>query len=343
MPTPRPCMPDLSSDPPQVLLSQQHRLKALVLLGRFIDKGPWAVELALSVGIFPYVLKLLQTDSVDLHEILVFIWAKILALDTGCQADLVKVRRGTGCGHMHRGRFLRCLACERGNLCIAATPLLSPRTLAGLNERACEGVAALSPAASLCDPLSPMLAGQRAPVLHPVSGLPRARHQRQCPCHGCVCPGGHLREPPQGPGARGGVQPAASVHLAVRGGVAGGRGGSEGSGRAACHGVMTPLYQALRSEVITPTCRLPSPQAAALGSPLLLKWICLCMGTLWDGMRELSAIAITQGAVGMLLGMLQASAPEVRACAVFALGTLIRTGHQEGSGHGGAGPAAPSR
>jgi regulator-associated protein of mTOR len=36
---------------------------------------------ALSVGIFPYVLKLLQSPAVDLREILVFIWAKILALD----------------------------------------------------------------------------------------------------------------------------------------------------------------------------------------------------------------------------------------------------------------------
>ena len=74
----------------QVLLSQSHRLRALVLLGRFLDKGPWAVDLALSVGIFPYVLKLLQTTAPDLRQILVFIWTKILALDRSCQADLVK-------------------------------------------------------------------------------------------------------------------------------------------------------------------------------------------------------------------------------------------------------------
>jgi len=36
---------------------------------------------ALSVGIFPYVLKLLQTTATDLRQILVFIWTKILALD----------------------------------------------------------------------------------------------------------------------------------------------------------------------------------------------------------------------------------------------------------------------
>lgn len=76
----------------QVLLSQVHRLRALILLGRFLDMGVWAVDLALSVGIFPYVLKLLQTTAVDLRQTLVFIWAKILAWDANAQVqgDLVK-------------------------------------------------------------------------------------------------------------------------------------------------------------------------------------------------------------------------------------------------------------
>jgi regulatory associated protein of mTOR len=55
----------------QVLLSQTHRLRALQLLGRFLDLGPWAVNLALSVGIFPYVLKLLQSPALELRQILV--------------------------------------------------------------------------------------------------------------------------------------------------------------------------------------------------------------------------------------------------------------------------------
>ncbi|XP_033214111.1 regulatory-associated protein of mTOR isoform X2 [Belonocnema kinseyi] len=74
----------------QVLLSQVHRLRALELLGRFLDLGPWAVNLALSVGIFPYVLKLLQSNARELRPLLVFIWAKILAVDNTCQADLVR-------------------------------------------------------------------------------------------------------------------------------------------------------------------------------------------------------------------------------------------------------------
>ncbi|XP_020291270.1 regulatory-associated protein of mTOR isoform X2 [Pseudomyrmex gracilis] len=74
----------------QVLLSQVHRLRALELLGRFLDLGSWAVNLALSVGIFPYVLKLLQSNAKELRPLLVFIWAKILAVDNTCQADLVR-------------------------------------------------------------------------------------------------------------------------------------------------------------------------------------------------------------------------------------------------------------
>ena len=74
----------------QVLLSQAHRLRALLLLRRFVALGPWAVNLALSVGIFPYVLKLLQSPAPELRQVLVCIWATILAFDRTCQADLVK-------------------------------------------------------------------------------------------------------------------------------------------------------------------------------------------------------------------------------------------------------------
>ena len=86
----------------QFLLSQSHRLQALELLGRFLDLGPWAVHSALSVGIFPYVLKLLGSKLRELQPILVFIWAKILSVDP--------VRRGRGRRRM--GSLLRVdLAC----------------------------------------------------------------------------------------------------------------------------------------------------------------------------------------------------------------------------------------
>ncbi|KAI1329922.1 raptor N-terminal caspase like domain-containing protein [Xylariaceae sp. FL0255] len=74
----------------QVLLSQQHRVRALILLGRFLDLGPWAIQLALSIGIFPYVLKLLQSAAPELKPVMVFIWTRVLAVDISCQPDLIK-------------------------------------------------------------------------------------------------------------------------------------------------------------------------------------------------------------------------------------------------------------
>jgi regulator-associated protein of mTOR len=71
-------------------VSQFHRLRALLLLTRFLDLGPWAVNLALSIGIFPYVCKLLLSPAADLKATLIFIWARILAVDKSCQVDLLK-------------------------------------------------------------------------------------------------------------------------------------------------------------------------------------------------------------------------------------------------------------
>ncbi|VDO26483.1 unnamed protein product [Haemonchus placei] len=74
----------------QVLLSQAHRQRALELLARFLDLGQWAVGYSLSVGIFPYMLKLLQSTSRELRIWLAFIWAKILAVDPSVQSELFK-------------------------------------------------------------------------------------------------------------------------------------------------------------------------------------------------------------------------------------------------------------
>jgi regulatory associated protein of mTOR len=74
----------------QVLLSQAHRLRALILLSKFLDLGPWAVHLALSIGIFPYVVKLLQSAAQELKPVMVFIWARIMAVDHSVQNDLLK-------------------------------------------------------------------------------------------------------------------------------------------------------------------------------------------------------------------------------------------------------------
>lgn len=74
----------------QVLLSPAHRERALVLLRKFLYLGPSAVNLALSVGICPYVLRLLQSPIDEYKHLLVGIWSKILEFDPGCKNDLVK-------------------------------------------------------------------------------------------------------------------------------------------------------------------------------------------------------------------------------------------------------------
>ena len=136
----------------QVLLSQSHRLKALILLSDFLDLGPWAVDLALSVGIFPYVLKLLQTTAAELRDVLVFIWTKILALDRTCQVDLVKdgghiyfikYLDSANCDHLHRAMsaFVLAAICDahpKGTLACLQAGLL-PMCISFLKSAAAEG------------------------------------------------------------------------------------------------------------------------------------------------------------------------------------------------------------
>jgi regulator-associated protein of mTOR len=74
----------------QVLLSQAHRLRALILLSKFVDLGSWAVLEALDIGVFPYVSRLLQSPAMELRPVLIFIWSRILAVDRSCQTDLLK-------------------------------------------------------------------------------------------------------------------------------------------------------------------------------------------------------------------------------------------------------------
>jgi WD40 repeat protein len=74
----------------QVLLSQTHRLHALLLLKRYLSMGPSAVNLALLVGIFPYILKLLQSPSAEVKQVLVCIWASVLGFDPSCRMELVR-------------------------------------------------------------------------------------------------------------------------------------------------------------------------------------------------------------------------------------------------------------
>ncbi|KAJ3680905.1 hypothetical protein LUZ60_015394 [Juncus effusus] len=192
----------------QVLLSQSHRFRALVLLGRFLDMGSWAVDLALSVGIFPYVLKLLQTTALELRQILVFIWTKILALDKSCQVDLVK-----DMGHLYFIRFLD-----------ASDAYPEQRAMAAFV-------------------LAVILDGHR-------------------------------------------------------------------KGQEAC--LQTSLMEICLRQL-----------QGERGEPLLMQWLCLCLGKVWEDFPEAQVVGVQMDAVGGLVPLLVEPQPEVRASAVFALGTLL--------------------
>lgn len=210
----------------QVLLSQSHRFRALVLLGRFLDMGHWAVDQALSVGIFPYVLKLLQTTVMELRQILVFIWTKILALDKSCQVDLVKDG-----GHSYFIKFLDSMDAYPEQRAMAAFVL-------------------------------------------------------------AVIVDGHRR------------------------------------GQEAC-------VQANLIHVCLKHLQLANPHEAPI-EPLLLQWLCLCLGKLWEDFHDAQLIGLQADAPAIFLPLLSEPQPEVRAAAIFALGTLIGVGFDSfRDGHGG--------
>jgi regulator-associated protein of mTOR len=200
----------------QVLLSQSHRLRALVLLGRFLDMGTWAVDLALSVGIFPYVLKLLQTTANELRQILVFIWTKILALDQTCKIDLTK-----DSSFMYFIRFLE--------MSDSVIPSESKAGAAFILSVVCNN--------------------------HP-------KGQKAC----------------------------ASAKL------------------------IELCLESLQS----------GPSTVISGSTALLaQWLCICLGKIWENSFELTSVAFQLGVTEKISKLLLSASPNVRAAAVFALGSLI--------------------
>ncbi|KAJ2393613.1 Target of rapamycin complex 1 subunit kog1 [Coemansia sp. RSA 2603] len=74
----------------QVLLSQQYRVRALILLYRFMNLGPWAVDLAMAVGIYPYMSKLLASTTAEFREVLILVWARLSAVDMRLHPELLK-------------------------------------------------------------------------------------------------------------------------------------------------------------------------------------------------------------------------------------------------------------
>lgn len=74
----------------QALMTHRHRLRTLILLAQFMDLGSWAVHHVLRAGFFGPLMNLLRpvTPREDLQPVLIFIWARILAVDPTCQMDL---------------------------------------------------------------------------------------------------------------------------------------------------------------------------------------------------------------------------------------------------------------
>jgi regulator-associated protein of mTOR len=198
----------------QVLLSQPHRLRALILLSQFVDLGPWAVHLALAIGIFPYISKLLQAAGQDLRPVLIFIWARILAVDSSCQVDLY-----TNQGYKY---FANVLAIQE-----------EPR---------------------------------------------------------------HL------------VIPNGSEHKAMCAFILSAIARDFPHGQDACwrERVFDSCYDRLDE-----------------GDFLLRQWSALCIGQIWDSNDEIKVYGVDKGTQDKLIGLLSDESPEVRAAALFALGTFM--------------------
>lgn len=213
----------------QVLLSQPHRLRALILLSQFVDLGPWAVHLVLTIGIFPYISKLLQAAGQDLRPVLIFIWARILAVDPSVQADLYNTM-----GYKY---FANVLAVQE-------------------------------------DP-------------------------------------NHL------------VLPNSSEHKAMCAFILSAIARDFPQGQNACwrERVFDNCFERLEE-----------------GDFLLRQWSALCIGQIWDGNDEIKVYGVDRGTQDKLITLLSDDSPEVRAAALFALGTFMgANGAADLGKHGGGG------
>ncbi|KAJ2158944.1 Target of rapamycin complex 1 subunit kog1 [Coemansia sp. RSA 552] len=74
----------------QMLLGPRWRTNALVLLYRFLNLGPWAVNLAMLVDVYPYMPKLMSSATTEIQEIMILIWARLVAVDSTIPPELLK-------------------------------------------------------------------------------------------------------------------------------------------------------------------------------------------------------------------------------------------------------------
>ncbi|KAJ1674840.1 Target of rapamycin complex 1 subunit kog1, partial [Spiromyces aspiralis] len=74
----------------QVILNVRYRHQALMLFYQFISLGPWAVDLAMAVGIIRYIVRLLQSNSREIRDVLIMICARMVAVDPTFRQNLEK-------------------------------------------------------------------------------------------------------------------------------------------------------------------------------------------------------------------------------------------------------------
>lgn len=210
------------------------------------------------MGIFPYVLKLLQSSARELRPLLVFIWAKILAVDS------VSSPCPSGAqGHLHVPR---------------ATLLAEPRRPArwrwvpragGVPRARCQGPAPLSlprwprtscpahlPAPSAAGPSS-RPEGASAPLCRPAVSLPSRTHVAAAPHPArCFLPA----PPPTAPGPRGSSVSAGALPSCP------GRGDGH-AGAQASPVRLGPAARAVTSPPRLPSLRLPASPSSSLWGP----------------------------------------------------------------------------
>ncbi len=229
----------------QVLLSQAHRLRALILLSQFMDLGPWAVHYALEIGIFPYVLRLLQSSSPDVRPVLLFIWARILSADPSCKDDLAR-----------------------------EIEIKDPQAQ-GENAPKLK----VSPLKYFCEVLMP---NGPVPLL-----IPNVSEHR--------------------------AMAAFCLSVIVRD-------HTHGQGRAFIHGAFEQCMHRLEDDDF-----------------LLRQWSILCLANLWAERDDYKALAMEHSAHDKVMELLHDISPEVRASAMYALGTFLGISSSPDSSHRGGG------
>ena len=279
----------------QVLLSQTHRLRALLLLARFLDLGLWAVNLALSVGIFPYVVKLLQSPSVDLRQVLVFIWAKLLAIDKSCQLDLVKDN-----GHNYFLSVLNSAATTiSANAASSSNSPSQSSSFTSSSPSSSSSFSSSSPSPNSASPSSCTLSSAR---------LTRGASTPASPARGNRPSQSTWFSPTKLPRFTTGDLESSADDYTLAAFVL----------SVVCDNCR-PGQIACLSCGLLPLCLTLLPEA----HPLLRFWLVFCLGKLWEDFEEAKAVAIREGAHERLCALLTDSIPEVRAAAVFSIGTLI--------------------